>query len=311
MRINMEDMRYYLDPIQRTTFNTTDRNGVKMTEFTIIPLRYRRTDLNERKANLLGKPMTVSFQRHEQNEIWWVDADGDHVQGAVMVPRADGRMLSAGIIDDETFAVGTHGGMYGTGSLLTNARRSDGVRPFPHGSNRLITGDVMQAAPWALTMMPETGDTQDVVDQKVMLAKQKYDQRYKKGQVYIEGMIRDWLDLLSQVRDDGHDMPTPRFAIGASGVALVSVGRPATDDVSEQVRDATERVRNLPLTAGSRAPLTQYVGTPFVTVTSATVSTYQGLREYNANDVTAHIQQNLGYVDNVVEQSRFPILVNF
>lgn len=311
MHINMEDMRYYVEPVTQPPARPQNAPGT----YTILALRYRRTDLNQRKAERLGKPMTVTSQRYEGNELWWVDEDGDHVQGALMVATGEAyRQHMVGMINDEVFAVGQHGNrMIGSSHQLIHSRRSDGRSANPNG--RAITINSMPAASWALELMPEPGDTQEVVDQKVMLAKQKFFQREKKAQIYIEGIQRDWLNHLSQVRDDGHDMPVPRFRIGVTGIALIRTTPIALDDQPDTVKEAVETIQRQAIRhhyGAAEAPRS-FAGINVTLATAATATDSAEVRAYSALDLNSYAAQSLGRVplDSFVETSRFPILSTF
>lgn len=314
MRIEMKDMLYYLDPVQQPIARTKRTNGTPITEQKIVAFRYRRADLNERKMAKLGTVIPVTHQRVEQNQLWWVDEDGDHVQGAqVLLDQYGYRQQLVGIIDDETFAVGQHSETIGEHSILTTALRSDGKRTVPSATNdRAVAVGTMLAAPWARDLMPRAGDTQEVVDQKVLLAKQKFLQRQKLSQIYVEGISRDWLEHLQEVRDKGHHMPAPSFQIGVTGTALFASTTVADDELDESALVRANALRNIPIKPTNSTSAQRFYGIPFVTVTTATASTLEAVRNVPAEDMRSYAMNAIGNgVSNILENYRFPVLANF
>lgn len=302
MQINPEDMRYYVDPIPAPW---TPRNGTEAASMEILALRYRRNELNTSWADRLGKVMAVARQTREQDGMWWVTEDGYYVAGPVVGHNS--RVNVLGIMDDGVFVVGAAAGTHGGGQLLNSVRYSDGRRMV---MNRIIVTKYVSAAPWALELMPIEGDTQAVVDQKVALAKQRYDQRWKKGEVYSEGIGRDWLHLLEDVRSNGHNLPVPSFAIGVEGTAMVDGGRMEVSDLSPTRRELVNQMRGrMGLTADGSVP--SYLGIPYVIATPVTVNTFEEMRNYPPSDLSYHIASVVPNSSSVTEDRRFPILYNF
>lgn len=317
--ISKEDRMYFIDPLQPATARKTKADGTDL-PLQIVALRYRREHFKEDR---LGTVINVTHQRVENNELWWVDSDGDYVYGAQLADRINGRGNVMAIVNDDLFYVGREGGEHHLGSsqygsLLVDARRSDAKRlpGLPGNTLTYAAPMVLRAAPWAHELMPVEGDSPEVVTAKVARAKQKFIQRHKKGEIYKEGMRRDWLHHLESLRAD-HDMPTPVFNVGVEGTFLTAAGESvALDSLSE-----VQRNRLRPITANAvvrpagnarEGYAHSFVGQAFTVVTSLTANDMTGLMSVGQNDVRYAVFDSLRvHSGNIMETNRFPILVSF
>lgn len=310
---------YFIDPLQPATVRKTKADGSDL-PLQIVALRYRRDNF---KTDRLGSIINVTHQRVENNELWWVDGDGDYVYGAQLADRVNGRGNLMAILNDDVFVVGLAGGEHHLGSsrfgsLLVDARRSDGRRipGLQTGHLTLPAPLVFKAAPWAHALMPAPGDSEAVVTAKVARAKQKFIQRHKKGEIYKEGMRRDWLHHLETLRAD-HDMPTPVFNVGVEGTFLTAAG----DNVSLDSLTEVQRDRLRPITAnavvrpggGAREGYVHsFVGQQFSVVTTLTTNDMTGLMNTGQNDIRYAVFDSLRvHSGHIMETNRFPILVSF
>jgi len=317
--ISKEDRMYFIDPLQPSAVRKTKADGSEL-PLEILALRYRRDNF---KQDRIGTVIPVTHQRVDNNELWWVDADGDYVYGAQLSDRGQGRTDLMAIVDDDLFYVGRNGGEHyngssAFGSFIVDAKRSDGKRlpGRPGSSFTYLARRVIKAAPWASTLMPVPGDTQEVIDAKVARAKQRYIQRRKKGEIYKEGLRRDWLHHLERLRPD-HDLPTPRFHVGVEGMFLAVNGdNVAVEDLSETQRDRVAPIRRNAIITPDHGPregyAQQFVGAPFSVVTTHTVADYSGLRNLSTEDVRYGVFDALRvHSGHVVETNRYAILTSF
>lgn len=313
---------YYIDPIQNPAPRRLTANGTELT-LEVVALKYRRDNF---KQDRLGTIVPVTHQRVDAQELWWVDADGDYVQGAQVADRIIGRGDALSFINDDVFILGRFGGEHNFGngrygSLLVNTMRSDGKRLVgqPHANFTFMSDRVFKAAPWARELMPVVGDTQDVVDAKVLRAKQLFTQRQRKGSIYKEGMRRDWLHHLADLRTD-HDMPIPRFVVGVDGVYMPSSAETvAVDDLTPAQRDRVAGVRARTVIrsdgtprAGEPDTFPQYIGVPFATVTTSSVSNVEEMHRITSNDIRYGVFDALRVSSgHVMENYRFAVLSDF
>lgn len=316
--ISKEDRMYFIDPLQPSSVAKTKLDGSEL-PLQVLALRFRRDAF---KADRIGSIVNVTHQRVDNNELWWVDADGDYVYGAQLADRHRGRGNLMAIINDDLFIVGRNGGEHhlgssSHGSIISEARRSDGRRPMGVTGNMMYTAPlVLKAAPWAHDLMPVPGDNADVVTAKVARAKQMFIQRHKKGEIYKEGMRRDWLHHLETLRED-HDMPTPVFNVGVEGTFLTT----SSDDVAVDSLTPAQRDRIEPLDRNSIVRpdgrlrdgfVHSFVGKPFALVTTLTASDMAGMMSVSTSDIKYAVFDRLrthsGYV---LETNRFPILTSF
>jgi hypothetical protein len=317
--ISKEERMYYVDPIQPATPRRLSANGNPL-DLEVFALRYRRDGF---KQDRVGTIVPVTHQRVDAHELWWVDADGDYVYGAQVADRITGRGDVMVIVSDDLFYVGRSSGEHNLGAgrygtVVTTVVRSDGKKLMGqhHANFSMLSERVVKAAPWARELMPATGDTQEVVDAKVLRAKQNYIQRQRKGEIYKEGMRRDWLHHLATLRPD-HDMPVPTFNVGVEGVYLpLSSDTIPLTELSEQQRSRLTPVqRNTVIRPDSRPAedaVHQYVGVPFAVVTGNTVRDGEEMHRLTSNDVRYTVFDQLRVSSgHVMESYRFAILTSF
>ncbi len=318
--ISKEDRMYYIDPLQPAQVRKNKADGTEL-PLRIVALRYRR---DTHKQENIGSIVEVTHQRVENNELWWVDTDGDYVYGAQLCDRVQGRGAIMSIVNDDLFYVGQHGGEHHLGSsqygtLMTSAVRSDG-KVFRSSNEATsftyVSSAVFKAASWARGLMPAEGDTEEVVTAKVARAKQLFVQRHKKGEIYKEGMRRDWLHHLEGLRAD-HDMPTPVFNVGIEGTFLTtSSGNVPLAELEPHQRDRIAPVsRNSIIHTSSNLSedhAQTFVGRPFVVVTGQTANNLDGVMSVRQGDIRYSVFDSLRVSSgHILESSRFPILTSF
>lgn len=318
--ISKKDRIYFIDPLQPAQVKKTKADGTAL-PLRIVALRYRR---DSHKQENIGSVIEVTHQRVDNNELWWVDTEGDYVYGAQVVDRVHGRSPIMAIVNDDLFYVGGHGGEHHLGSslfgtMLTTALRSDGKvitsHDGPH-SFTYVSKSIVKAASWARGLMPAEGDTPEVIEAKVARAKQMFIQRHKKGEIYKEGMRRDWLHHLEELRND-HDLPAPVFNVGVEGVLLST----ASDSVSLGDLSQTQRDRIAPIANNSVIrtdsnirddQAQQFIGRPFTVVTSQTASNHDAMMAMRQSDIRYSVFDSLRmHSGHIVENHRFPILTSF
>jgi hypothetical protein len=309
--IALEDRIYYTDPIQPPNMVRRNQDGTTPTEYKVLAQKYRVP--RSSKTELIGTEVAVTAQRFEEGELWWVDTDGDHLMGAQISNNHPNRFRMVAVVDD-VFVVGTGYGHIGGGVLLRGVLRSDGkTHSLGPGSDiPAIVREATIAAPWALDLMPVAGDSQAVVDQKVALAKQRYAQRFKKGMIYREGMARDWLDHLTEVRADGHDMPVPVFRVGMVGMFLTDTGAVAEAALTAAQSEAIANVRSQPIRSGYSDTIRQYIAVPYCAVSSFSVNSREEMRAISNEDLTYSLRSSYSnYSGTFTETTRFPVLASF
>lgn len=310
--ISNQDRVYYIDPVQVPIRRPwTDRLTINR----VVELRSMR-ESGVTSTNI-GQIVNVTAQQYDMRDIWWVNTDGNYIYGAPIYD-ATGPLSGATVISllDEGFILGLNEGNAsgGGGSLLHQPVRSDG-RLFPTNA-QTVAKNMVRAASWARGLMPEPGDTQAVVNAKVAIAKQKFMQRAKKAQVYREGIARDWLDLMSELRDE-HDLPEPQFSLGVNGTALINTGRELLlSDLPEQARERISGLQSNQLRAstygGVPTSATQYVSVPYRALTHITVNDLAQLRTVEPASVRSAVKLALSNTAaEVIEHDRFPVLVGF
>jgi hypothetical protein len=314
--ISKEERMYFIDPLQPAQVRRTNMAGEALSPEVLV-LRYRRPGLKEDR---IGSVVPVTHQRLDSGEVWWVDSDGDYLYGAQVVDRIGGRGNVMAIVSDELFIVGRLGGEHhaGGGVIINNARRSDGKR-FPGLADTHLTyvsNKSVSAAPWAHELMPVPGDSDEVVAAKVARAKQQFIQRRKKGEIYKEGMRRDWLNHLDTLRPN-HDMPTPVFSVGIEGTFLSAAGENVPlEELSNLQRERVVPIQQNSIIRPDHGPreghAQQFVGAPFAAVTGHTVNNYRDMHAMSVGDVRYAVFDALRiHSGHVLENNRFAILTSF
>jgi hypothetical protein len=315
--ISKADRVYYIDPIQPPEVTKTLVDGTPL-ELQIVPTRYRRENFNLDK---LGTVIDVQHQRLDAQELWWVDATGDYVYGAQLVDRIRGRGTLMAIVNDDLFYVGRNGGEHHLGastrgSILADARRSDGKRFTTGTMTSYVSRRVLKAAPWAHELMPVPGDNETVVAAKVARAKQLFTQRQKKGEIYKEGMKRDWLHHLETLRPT-HDMPRPTFRVGVEGLYLASGRDPVeistlTQSQQERLSPISDRTAVRPNGGPRDGYATTFAGAHFAVVTGLEASDQSALMSTSTYDIRYAVFDKLRiHSGHILENTRFAVLTDF
>lgn len=152
----------------------------------------------------------------------------------------------------------------------------------------------MKAAPWAEALMPEPGDTPEIIDLKLASAREQWTQTYRLMRLEAEGRDRDWDGDLRRLREDNDWLP--KFSYGHFVDAVVNVGeKRISDPVPQSLQD---RVAAL---SGGGLPVRPLVQQVTVSVpVRASVAIPYNPRPWNESDsvsrelVQARVREVLG-----------------
>lgn len=278
--ITKAERLYYIHPVPTPTIPESFED----VQVLVTYVRYKRPDIQP------GDIVKVVSAYTEEHAVWFTTANGGrHVLGHVL-NRHDGYNYpdhAIGLVSDELFALYTVNGTSRDKKLaLGEVRRwSDPNRPLsPHDTNYGTFPLSAKAAPWADTLMPLPGEREDVVRAKVEQAKVRWEQMQKGLGLIHEGIKRDWLHLLSDLRPAHTQyMPEPRFDQHVTGTVLIPT---STRPTPEQIEQANRRLRlnNAPITLGGDSSEASYIST----TATAVVRTDQTWEEAAGNsDSTA------------------------
>jgi hypothetical protein len=269
--ITAADLKFYLDPVQDMTLSAS---RVYVTEE--MSAHYNRSHMD--------KIVNVrAYVERSGGRCWWVTDDGDYVGGAPISDDAQHYVKHVGIIDGGVFVVGELYGVSGGMATLQQCRRSDNAARPGRGGTQYRVKEWMRAAPWATELMPEKGDTNEVITAKRDLAKARWKRRNAMRVIVSESMDRNWNNDLDELREE-HGIPTGVFGAYVEGHAMLSVGRNSSVRFAELDDDERAKVarltRSTPVTLDQRinvpveflAPLTLRGDAAFTSVSSASVT---------------------------------------
>jgi hypothetical protein len=246
--ITATNRKYFIDPLQNV-FHTAKEVLVFREQ---IPRSWNSP---------LDTIVPVTGQVMIDAHLWWKTEDGMYVDGAAVSPREIiSHTPTMGLLDDGTFVIGEGYGTADVNSehprvLIRDARRSDGkVLPgvTTYGVERWL-----QAAPWAVELMPAEGDDTAAVELKISIAKQKWETRLAEVAILREAQDREWT---GDLEDLSYTLPAPQYALFIDGSVYVPTAQRATTaDLPEEVRSTLERVtaNSLTHTPTSAAPVTR------------------------------------------------------
>jgi hypothetical protein len=288
--ITTNDMKFYLDPVQDMT--------LKSERLYITEEAYPRTV--SRVGTVVDIKSTTASSGYRR---WWIDAEGNYVDGAPISSSAPLYIRHVGLAEDGVFVVGELYNVRDGVAVLQHCRRSDGaVRPGVLATYKTKTW--MKAAPWAMDLLPERGDTVNVIAAKLALAKAKYKRRTAMRTILSEAMKRNWNDDLAPLREE-HEIPAGTYGAYVEGTALLSIGEDRTVRVDDLTPDDRERVRKL--TTETR--LSRRVAVPVEFMAPFTIAENSAFTSVSSNAVSSHARRIFDDYDlNMGSYSLSPVL---
>jgi hypothetical protein len=309
MTVSPADRIYFTDPIQRPTTKLPENARIVVSD-SANP--YRNTAVRGDIIPVTGLVMG-SIERW-----YWLGADQNHYRGVLLNAHTirRSRWTVSFIGDDAVLGYLTNRDFNANTFTFTDSRWFSGRRDSIGG--RVIDAmrftDVAPAASWATDLWPNADDTEELVQMKITLAKEKWEMRRKKGAILEEGMYRDWLTRLEEKEFyTTHGMPRPTFGAFVEAEASVDTGtRIERSELTPQQQNAVNALgslyvsNRLALATSIRIPV-RVVHEPYVGYTTKTE-----VRNATPADITARVQEltdNYG-LDIAAITARYPILVS-
>lgn len=294
--IPADDMKFYIDPVQDMT--------LKAERVYVTEMAFPRPN-----NPFVGKVVEVKpYTERSSGDYWWVTVDGGNfVHGAPISHNSQHYTAHVGLLDDGKFVVGELFGNNGGYGYLNNCRTSDGrVRPGNHSSYRVKAW--MKAAPWALELMPEPGDTTDVVAAKVELAKEKYKRREAMRVIVTESMERSWNKDLEELRED-HEIPKPTFGAYVDGYVMVTLGEQREVRVADLSDDEQAKIAQLTGSASAVGRLDQRALVPVKFMATLAEDEHSSFTSVSGGAITAQARAKFNdYSLNMGQYNLLPVL---
>ena len=236
-KLTMRDMMYWTEPTPAPvlTYEWDKRPKVLVTEY--------RT---KRAGQEVGDLVPVKGTYFDRGRIWYVSVRGDYVYGPLEGAPNGGYCYVVVPLSPTMWALGSVQARHTTRpDVISITHVSD-----PKGEGRWITmlnGFAVSTnhyfkAAGAYDNMPLAAHPDALIEANYTDRKQKWEHDWRKGQILIEGMQRDWLQHLSKIRTK-HSMPYPRISLKWEGNILYPNGQhQARTEISGDLQRGIERL---------------------------------------------------------------------
>lgn len=226
-----EDARFFVEPAVDSSKKST----------TILCLDTRNQG---RQEGYIGKIVDVRAQREMiSGRMYAVTADGgNYVFGSPQIEAHGGSLgmnHALTFLPDGSFAVGNLGRDTSNTVVISSPRFSKpNILDLP-GVN-IPSLRYYKAAQWAYELMPSKGDTQEMVDAKLELAKERYKQRRAFFHLHEEAVARNWGPTMDELREMNSLIPAPRYGAKVSGMVFIQSRSTIPDTVRAAVSEAAK-----------------------------------------------------------------------
>ena len=212
--IGAKEIMYFIHPVPSVPAKLENWDGAKA--FALSWYNASRT------RHQPGEIVDVRSRQVEGRQYYLVNDEGYYLHGHLMNRAIGSEDYRIAFVTPELFAlVSRYDRSYDHNTVYAVAARwSDGqLRPTGSGGWPLT----VPAAPWAADLFPAENDTPFVVAAKVAQAKQRWEEMSAKLEILREGLRRNWLQHLAEIRAAGHAFPYPTFHLSVSGQAMLRV----------------------------------------------------------------------------------------
>ena len=270
-----------------------------------------------RKSRTPNEPTILDVKGNgiEASRHWWISADGDYVDGAPLNPHFTVTDWLIGLNDDGTFALGMpqRGGLNGHGTVkVVGVRRSDGLIPdLPEDSSpEFFFSRWVKAAAWASELFPHPTDCAELVAAKLELARELSRHRHIAAVLYREGMGREWMEHLEDIRDTGDFkdlLPEPTMGTQVGGVVTVMFGTEEMDAFAPTEREGLQDLMDKSLSGRTYVHRSASVPVQFIVPTELT--TEDEFIGQSHDPIISHARRHFGnYGLSLQVNTKYPVL---
>lgn len=247
MPLTTDDMKYYVDPLA-VPYEDSKR-------IFVLEVRHERTH------TMVGQIVNVTgVGEIEGHRMWFKTENGYYVYGAAVGSQSVSRYSQVVARVGDIFAFGeqtTAAKKFPNKRNLVSVRLSNG-KQVPGGAYLPVT-DWIPAAEWSYECMPSDGDSEEVIEAKLTLAKQKWDTKHAKLEIMRQGLRRGWTHDLKALQETGH-LFRGLYGARVSGTALMNI-LPSAVNLDEGAEALFKNMKDSDIVT-AKGNQSAYVGVP-------------------------------------------------
>lgn len=215
--LTLEDARFYIEPV-------VDHVSLA-TKVYVLDTRNK-----SRQEEFIGKIVEVRKDRYYADGKAWAitGGGGNYVYGSPILTNYRDISINRPCLAfvEDVFIVGTRGSHNGGQLSVRNPRYSVQTPLSGRVAGDLYDSEyqvdtVISAASWAYDLMPEIGDSNEVIEAKLNLAKEKYRQRRAFIHLHQQSVSRGWQDTMEELRGVNDLIPLATYGMRINGIAFV------------------------------------------------------------------------------------------